>query len=595
MALSYTQAVVLLVVVSGVVAGTAVTSFGATSEPLTADSTEVQKPDASDVAFQIQATLNNTGQTNLTKSVTLVMDGETSSAFTADKQTVTVPADGTNTITLAVQPGVLTSEQYSYRLVVDNETAPLASGNVTFDQPTFAVTDHRTEPVVQGETATVEVDVHNNGDFRGMQTVRLLLDRNHDGTFDTDETVATKAPLIRSEGNASLTLTVETSELKPGTYAYRIEGTESTTDGTLTVEQPATFRLSGTTMSTNLTRGERFNATVTLVNDGDVAGTETVHLTGPTSEMEWNQTVMLYSGESRTLEFTAETANLTRGNYSLALTMANASRNETLRIRESHLKVADVSGPESVELDEEIHFTARLQNTGDAVANQTVEHRIDLDGDDEPETLVGNQSVRLAPGNGTTVEFTIPAENRSQFDDEELLGTHIYGVYSEDTNATGVVVIEEETSPSTWSSSSDSTSTSDSSEQVSKDVISQEKYGLYYDEVSGETQTQIDEIYQRQPFADGLVVTEVLTREEIARQVYGLDVKRNDAFEFTSIDIELQQEIEATFDAQFESETGDRIESWDELAQEQYGSNYDSLNETQKQTIRERYQEQFDS
>jgi len=125
------------------------------------------------------------------------------------------------------------------------------------------------------------------------------------------------------------------------------------------------------------------------------------------------------------------------------------------------------------------------------------------------------------------------------------------------------VVIEEETSPSTWSSSSDSTSTSDSSEQVSKDVISQEKYGLYYDEVSGETQTQIDEIYQRQPFADGLVVTEVLTREEIARQVYGLDVKRNDAFEFTSIDIELQQEIEATFDAQFESETGDRIESWD--------------------------------
>jgi len=178
---------------------------------LTADSTEVQKPDASDVAFQIQATLNNTGQTNLTKSVTLVMDGETSSAFTADKQTVTVPADGTNTITLAVQPGVLTSEQYSYRLVVDNETAPLASGNVTFDQPTFAVTDHRTEPVVQGETATVEVDVHNNGDFRGMQTVRLLLDRNHDGTFDTDETVATKAPLIRSEGNASLTLTVETS------------------------------------------------------------------------------------------------------------------------------------------------------------------------------------------------------------------------------------------------------------------------------------------------------------------------------------------------------------------------------------------------
>lgn len=598
MGLPYIRTVVLLVVVvGGVVGGTAVTSFGSSTEPLTADSADVQKPAASDVALEIQATLNNTGQTNLTRSVTLILDSESSSASTTVERTVTVPADGTQTITFAVGPDVLTPERYTYKLVVDDEAGPIASGTVTFDEPAFAVTDHRTEPVLHGETATVEVDVHNNGDFRGMQTVRLLLDRNHDGTFDDNETVATKAPLVQSEGNRSLTLAVETAELEPGIYVYRIDGTENTTRGTLTVEQPATFRLSGTTMSTNLTRGDRFNATVTVVNDGDVAGAERVQLTGPTSEMEWNRSVMLYGGESTTLEFSAETANLTRGNYSLELTMANDSRNETLRIRESYLEVADVSGPESVELDEELRFTASVRNTGDAVANQTVVHRIDLDGDDEPETLVGNQSVRLAPGEETTVEFVIPAEN-SQFDDDDLLGTHIYGVYSEDTNATGVVVVEEvevETSSSTWSSSGSSTSTSDDSEQVSRDVISQEKYGLYYDEVSGETRSQIDELYQRQPFADGLVVTEVLTREEIARQVYGLDVERNDAFDFTAIDIELQQEIESMFDAQFESETGDRIESWDELAQEQFGTDYASLNETQQQTVQELYQEQFDS
>jgi hypothetical protein len=592
MGVPYTQTVVLLiVVVGGVVGGAAVSGFGTASEPLTADSTDVHKPEASDVAFELRATLNNTGQTNVTKSVTLVMDGESSTAFTADERTVTVPADGTTTVTLAAQPDALTSERYSYRLVLDNGSAPLARGNVTFDQPTFAVVDHRTEPVVHGETATVTVDLHNTGDFRGMQTVRLLLDEDYDGTYAND-TVATKAPVVQADGTASLTFTVDTSELEPGTYAYRLEGTENATEGTLTVKQPATFRLDETTMSTNLTRGDRFTGAVTVVNDGDVRGTETVQLTGPTSEMEWTKTVWLRGGQSTTIEFSAETANLTRGNYSLALTIANDSRTETLRIRESHLDVGDLSGPESVTIDEELRFTASVRNTGDAGANQTVEHRIDLDGDDQPETLVGNQSVELAPGEATTVEFTIPAENRSQFDDDDLLGTHIYGVYSADSNETGVVVVEEETSSSTWSSSS--TSTSDGSEQVSRDVISQEKYGLYYDEVSAETQTQLDELYQRQPFADGLVVTEVLTREEIARQVYGLDVKRNDNFNFTAIDIELQQEIEATFDAQFESETGDRIESWDELAQEQFGTDYESLNATQQQTVRELYQEQFD-
>ena len=144
-------------------------------------------------------------------------------------------------------------------------------------------------------------------------------------------------------------------------------------------------------------------------------------------------------------------------------------------------------------------------------------------------------------------------------------------------------------------SSSSSGSSNDEPETVSKDVITQEKYGLDYDEVSGETRSQVDEIHERQPFADGLVITEVLTREEIARQEFGLDVKRNDAFEFTSIDVETQQEIEAAFDDQFESDDGDRIESWDELARAEFGSEYEALNGTQQETIREQYQAQFDS
>ncbi len=577
----------VVVVVGGVVGGTVASDFGDRPAELSVEATDEHQSNATDVAFEVRATINNSAGTEVTETIALVVSGENTPKYTATERTVTVPANGVTTVTFTVPTGTLTSGTYGYGLVASDRAEPLASGNVTLDPPRFSIADTRASPVLHGADATVAATVHNRGDFRGMRTVRLLVDRNQDDAFDSDETIATRAPLLPPGGETDVAFTFGTADLSSGTYAYRVAGAESSATGTLTVNQPATFRIDETTMTTDLVRGEQFNASVTLVNEGDVFGSAQVRLDGPPG-MDRNRSVMLTGGESTTLAFTAETANLTRGNYSLALSVTNSSREGTLRIRESRFEPLDTSGPETADVGEDLTFTTTLRNTGDAIANQTVELRFDLDGDDVPETLVGNRTVRLAPGQETTVEFTVATDGNARFDGD-LDGTYIYGIYSEDANVTDVVVVRDDAD---WSGSSSGTTT-DEPETVSLNVISQEKYGLYYEELSGETRSQIDELHQRQPFADGLVVTEVLTREEIARQRFGLDVNRNDDFEFTSIDIETQQEIEAAFDAQFQSDAGDRIDSWDELARQQYGSEYEALTDSEKQTIRERYQEQF--
>jgi hypothetical protein len=601
-------AVLLVIVVVGVFGASSVGDLGSSGESLTigetdeqpsvtAEDTVVEKPNDSDVAFEVRTTLNNTGTASVTKSVELVVEDEDGSSFTVDERTVSLPAGETRSVTFSAPTDPLSPGRYDYTL--GDDTGMLATGTVSLDRPTFVVSGVRAEPIVRGETGDVAVTVHNRGDFRGMQNVDLLFDRNHDGTYDANESVATRGLFVQASNDASATFLIRTDGLEPGTYAYRIEAGESAQEGTLVVQRPATFGIEGATMTTDAVRGERFNGSVTLVNEGDVRGNGTVRLDGPTEPLDWNRSVTLDANESTTLGFAAGTENLTRGNYSITLSMANDSVSETLRVRESRF-VFGLSGPtRSADVDDDIRFTVRVRNAGDAAANRTIEHRIDLDGDDDPETVVGSQSVELAPGERTAIEFTIAADDRDRFDDRDLIGTHVYGVYSADTSETSadtsetdVVVIRRY---SGGSGSSESSSPTDDPEPVSRDVISQEKYGLDYDEVSSETQGQIDELHQRQPFADGLVVTEVLTREEIARQEFGLDVGRNDDFNFTSIEVETQQEIEAMFDAQFESDDGDRVDSWDELARERFGSDYEDLDDDQQETIRELYWEQFDS
>jgi hypothetical protein len=235
-----------------------------------------------------------------------------------------------------------------------------------------------------------------------------------------------------------------------------------------------------------------------------------------------------------------------------------------------------------------------------------VSYRIDLDGDDRPEDDDITRQVTLAPGEERTVRFDIPYQaDPDPLNQVETLptGTYIYGIYTADDNETAVFEARRPARDyalgggggggGDGASGGDTGSGPGDVGPVSRAEIAQEKYGLFYDDLSAETQAQIDEIHDRQPFAGDRGVVDVLTREEIARQRYGLDVERGDNFEFSGIDVDLQQRIEAEFDAQFERSDPDRVESWDELARERYGTTYENLDADRQAAIERAYRDQF--
>jgi len=83
--------------------------------------------------------------------------------------------------------------------------------------------------------------------------------------------------------------------------------------------------------------------------------------------------------------------------------------------------------------------------------------------------------------------------------------------------------------------------------EYSRDEISQAKYyGYNFSELSTETSGQVEELHNRQPFADGLAPSDVRTREEIANEKYGLDIDE--------LSRETRLEVEQTYHEQFMSE-----------------------------------------
>lgn len=485
-----------------------------------------------------------------------------------DRQNVTFQVP-----TTTIQPG-----QYPIRI---STKAATADAQLVIKRPaTLQIeTVEGSQNIVSGETFEPTVHVTNIGDVPGNRSVSVT---GLDGQVDETRNVS-----LGPGNSTTVTFTIETGGLKSGYYQYQVSTSEGTSTFPVRVLRPPTFQVVSVNTTDTATRGRPIPVSVVLTNVGHLSGNQTVMLTGPSDT--YNRTVEISGGQTMTLNFTVGTDALARGNYTYAVRTEASSERFHVRIRAAEFDVTDLDGDGTYTVGDELRFSARLRNTGDAKGVQRVELRIDLDDDDTPETIGIGKEVSLAPGERTTISFTITDERWTDAGSStSLIGTYIFGIFTDETNVTGAFAVKP-----TSTDSSDGTG-GNSQDLASRDEISQEKYGLFYSDLSDETKTQVDEIYTRQPFANSLVVTEVLTREQIARKQFGHDSEPGGPFDFTALDIQVQQQVEAIFDAQFTAEQGDRIESWDELARMKYGQPYGELTVEQQEAIRQAYQEQFD-
>ena len=561
---------------------------------------EAEGPDAvpEDESLRLSVELGARATEPVTRQVELVVDtddnGELDTVVAETERWFS--DDGTTRVSFTVPGGTLAPGERRYGITVGGET--VMTGSTTVRQtPTF-LPRVRSASGVAGSTASVNLTVTNEGDLAGERAVTVALDRTGNGSFER----AANASLSLEGGESrALSLGFPADSLDPGNYTYRVRTESGTETGTLRLLEPPRLTVAGVGGQTNVSTGTPANVSVTVNNTGDVAGSGSVVLSAPDNRT-YNRTVGLDSGANTTVSFGVPTTNLSRGSYTYTASTADDRREVSVRVRDGVFAVDDLGGNETVRVGDPMVFDAEVTNVGDATDRATVEFRIDLDDDDRPESYGVTENVTLSPGESERVRIRVPyMEDPDPLHPVEHLphGPYIYGIYTPSDNETAVFDARgQPTSTVSLGGGSDSNDESDSNDdsvtRASLDEISQEKYGYYFEELSGETKTQVEELRERQPFADGRGITDVLTREEIARQKYGLDVRRGDRFEFQRIDVELQQQIEADFDEQFTSQVGDRIESWEELAQQRYDTSFEELSDDRKQEIRAAYRAQFE-
>jgi hypothetical protein len=556
-----------------------------------------------DEPLQVQLRITNTGSSTATQQVALRLseDGDGQSPETvATKQVQVSPTEPTN-VTLVAEHEQISSGDYSYAVTLTESSSPEMTGSVAIlTPPTFALTDTtENATIVRGTNTSIRANLANVGAYRGIQTIRFAVDTDQNGQYSDTETLNQRVLSVAGGQSQVSTATVRTADLEPGQYQYKIATENTTTTGTLVVQQPATFQVQNTSAPANVTNGETANVSAVLKNVGDVDGTDNVTLSSDTTNTTYSRSISLAANETTTVSIGVNTTNLSRGTHNYSFGTDADTHIVSTTIQDSHFEVSGLVGPNVLYVGDTAVFSAKVTNTGEITGTQTVQHRIDSDDDDRPEAYGVDRNVTLAPGESTRVRFDIEytVTDSTDYPVEPLsLQTYVHGIYSKDARASTAMSVKPSWAKddgSGSSGSSEGTSVSDG-ERASLDEITQDKYGLYYNEVSSETKRQVEEIHERQPFADGLTAAEVRTREEIARQEYGADVKAGENFDFTGLDIEVQQKVEADFDSQFQTESGDRIESWDELARDTYGTSYENLTANRQADIKTTYQEQFD-
>ncbi|QCP90204.1 hypothetical protein [Haloarcula marismortui] len=554
-----------------------------------------------DEPLRVQLRLTNAGSETTTKQVALQLsgDGDQQSLETVATKQVEVSAAEPTNVTLTVEPEQLSSGEYTYAVAVGESSSPETTGSVAVLTPPTFVLDDTTEnaTIVRGTNVSIRANLTNAGAYRGVQTVRIAVDEDQNGQYTDAERLDESVYSLAGGQSQVSTATAHTTDMEPGRYQYKIATENTTATGTLSVQQPATFRVQNTTAPVNVTKGETANVSVVVKNVGDVDGTDNVTIRSDSLNTTYSRSVSLAANETTTVSIGVNTTNLSSGTHNHSLGTSTDTDPVSMTVQDSHFEVSDLDGPNVLYVGDMAVFSADVTNTGNITGTQSIQHRIDSDDDDRPEAYGVDRNVTLAPGESTRVRFEIDytVTDSTEYPVEPLrLQTYVHGIYSEDARASTAMSVKPSWAKDGGSSSySGSTSVSEG-DRASLDEITQDKYGRHYDEVSGETKRQVEEIHERQPFADGLAAAEVRTREEIARQEYDADVKAGEKFNFTGLDIETQQKVESDFDAQFETDSGDRIESWDELANDTYETSYENLTTSRQADIRTTYQDQFE-
>ncbi|WP_254280247.1 CARDB domain-containing protein [Haloarcula marina] len=386
---------------------------------------------------------------------------------TADAFTVQYTSSGTYTVTYTVTvpedaaAGDYTVDAEGSALVFGSgaRIADTASTTITVEEPpepaNFDVSNlDAPDSAIQGDTIDVSADVTNTGDESGTQTVEFRIDTDGDGQISDESALATEDVTLNGGDSTTVDFTdIDTSGLSPGDYTHGVVSEDDSATATITIEpvpDPANFDVSNLAAPGSATQGDLIDVSADVTNTGDESATQTVEFRIDTDGDDQlddesalaSEEVTLDGGDSTTVDFTnIDTSGLTPGDYTHGVVSDDDSASASITIEPvpdpANFDVSNLDAPASATQGDTIDVSADVTNTGDETATQTIEFRIDIDGDGQisDESALATEDVTLDGGESTTVDFTdIDTSGLSP-------GDYTHGVVSEDDSESGQITI----------------------------------------------------------------------------------------------------------------------------------------------------------
>jgi PGF-CTERM protein len=338
-------------------------------------------------------------------------------------QSVTLGAGNATPVTFEVptediQPGTY---EHAVRTSGANQTAMISIQQ----PPTFEISNlEASEETITGDTIIVNATVTNVGDVSGTTGVEFVFD---------GETLLNQTHTIGAGNMTNVSFEVSTEGIEPGTYEHGVRAGDANQTAEITVQQPATFEISGLEAPTEAVAGATITINVTVTNVGDVEGMTEIKYAGDLL----NQTIgSKTSTITRDSDVSAEssleipTTDVSPGTYEYSVQVDNKTQRGDIVIQQPAVfDVSDLEASGEVVAGENITVTARVSNTG-GVKN-TTDVRFVFDG----KTLL-NQTPTIGAGDGTTVRFEVPTEDIQP-------GTYEHGVIAGNASQITEIIIQQ--------------------------------------------------------------------------------------------------------------------------------------------------------
>ena len=337
--------------------------------------------------FEVNATVENTGNERDTQPVDLRVDGKRQ-----DRLTLTLEAGESRQVELVW--GTQSGDAGAYQASVASTDSDDVT-SVLVEEPDPAnvsvAVDETTSPVLEGERLAVTATVENTGDVTTTQTVDLRVD----AALEDDRLVTLEAGASRQ-----ITLEWQTRSGDAGTHGVTVasEDDTATTNVTVAEADPATLAVELDETTSPVLAGENLDVTATVENTGEETVTQTVDLRVGT-DLEDDRTVTVAGGDSRQVTLTWATQQGDAGTHGATVATDDDTTTTNVTVE------AQQPGTLAVEIDETtspvlagdpLAVTATVENTGEETVTRTVDLRVDtfLE-DDRTVTLEGGASRQL--------------------------------------------------------------------------------------------------------------------------------------------------------------------------------------------------------